>query len=197
MTRPLPVHPTMRHPRTGQPLQALGFTRRGQAIWPVMGAADPPADPPKPPQDEQLGDGGKKALAEERKARQTAERELARYRKAEQDKADAEKTELQKASETAAAAETRATEAEARALRLEVAAAKGLPLAMAKRLQGTTRDELEADADELLAAVPPKTAGDPPARPGPKPDPSQGARGEPKTRPTSLGAAVAAALKKT
>lgn len=36
----LPVHPTMRHPHTGLPLRALGFTKRGQAIWPVMGASE-------------------------------------------------------------------------------------------------------------------------------------------------------------
>lgn len=40
----LPVHPTMRHPRTGEPLRAIGRVR-GRLIWPVMGAED---DPPKP-----------------------------------------------------------------------------------------------------------------------------------------------------
>jgi hypothetical protein len=35
----LPVHPTKRHPRTGEPLQAVGFTRRGQVMWPVLGAS--------------------------------------------------------------------------------------------------------------------------------------------------------------
>lgn len=155
---------------------------------------DAPADPPETSPD--LGDAGKRALTEERKARQLAERELAKYRKAEQDKADAEKSELQKASDALSAAEKRAIEAEARVLRLEVAQAKGLPPALAKRLQGSTREELEADADELLAAVPPK-AGDPPTRPGPKPDPSQGAKGDPApTRPRSLGEAVTQALTK-
>jgi hypothetical protein len=32
----LPIHPTLRHPRTGAPLQALGWGRRGP-IWPVLG----------------------------------------------------------------------------------------------------------------------------------------------------------------
>jgi len=47
-------------------------------------------------------------------------------------------------------AEKRAADAEARALRLEVAAEKGLTLAQAKRLVGSTKEELEADAAELL-----------------------------------------------
>jgi hypothetical protein len=35
----LPVHPHLRHPRTGARLRALGFTRAGLAIWPVLGAS--------------------------------------------------------------------------------------------------------------------------------------------------------------
>lgn len=42
---PLPVHPTRRHPITGQPIQALGFTRNGRAIWPVMGGSQPLGGP--------------------------------------------------------------------------------------------------------------------------------------------------------
>jgi hypothetical protein len=41
----LPVHPTKRHPLTGKPLQALGFTKRGAAIWPVMGGSQPTGEP--------------------------------------------------------------------------------------------------------------------------------------------------------
>lgn len=47
----------------------------------------------------------------------------------------------------------RAKTAEAKVLRYEVAAKKDLPLAWAARLQGETKDELLADADELLAAI--------------------------------------------
>lgn len=43
--------------------------------------------------------------------------------------------------------------AEERALRAEVATAKGLTANQAKRLIGTTREELEADADELLQDI--------------------------------------------
>lgn len=143
-------------------------------------AGDPPAD--LKPDADPLGDAGKKALAAERDARKAAEKELAKYRKAEADKADADKTEAEKR----AAAEQRAVDAEMRATRLEVAHDKGLTPAQAKRLVGTTKEELEADADEILRDFPTT-----PAKPAtPKPDPSQGARGETKTRPTSLGAAV-------
>jgi hypothetical protein len=145
-------------------------------------AGDPPADPKPDDKPDDLGDAGKKALAAERDARKAAEKELAKYRKADQDKADADKTEAEKR----AAAEQRAVDAELRATRLEVAHEKGLTPAQAKRLVGTTREEFAADADEILRDFP--TA---PAKPAaPKPDPSQGARGETKTRPTSLAAAV-------
>ncbi len=39
MNTPLPTHPTALHPLTGQPLTAVGFSRRGP-IWPIMGASD-------------------------------------------------------------------------------------------------------------------------------------------------------------
>lgn len=63
---------------------------------------------------------------------------------------EASKSELQKAADKAAEAEKRAAEAEQRALRMEIAHAKGLTPAQAKRLVGSTKEELETDADELL-----------------------------------------------
>ncbi len=42
---PLPVHPTKRHPITGQPIQAIGFRRNGDAIWPQMGGSQPLGGP--------------------------------------------------------------------------------------------------------------------------------------------------------
>lgn len=65
---------------------------------------------------------------------------------------DADKSEVEKASAAAEAASKRAEEAEARALRLEIAHEKGLTPSQAKRLVGATREELEADADELVEA---------------------------------------------
>jgi hypothetical protein len=173
----------LRHPYSN--LFAIGYLRDGTPVWPVIGGADdPPADPPaeppadssppvdapKPKDDDGLGDAGKKALAAERKRANDAEKELAKFRKAEQDKADADKSETEKR----AAAEKRAEEAELRVLRLEVAQDKGLTAAQAKRLVGATREELEADADDLVATFGAKQ-GD--GKTTPKPDPSQGARG--------------------
>lgn len=76
---------------------------------------------------------------------------------------DRDKTDAEKLAERAAAAEKRAEETEARALRLEVAAEKGLTLRQAKRLSGATRKELEADADELLEDLADKGTGQAPA----------------------------------
>lgn len=61
---------------------------------------------------------------------------------------EANKTEAQKTADRLAAAEKRAAELEAKALRSEVAAAKGVPSAL---LTGSTQEELEAAADALIA----------------------------------------------
>ena len=75
---------------------------------------------------------------------------------------DRDKTEAQKLNERAEAAERRAAEVEGRALRLEIAAEKGLTPAQAKRLVGSTREELEADADELLETFKPAAPAEEP-----------------------------------
>lgn len=83
-------------------------------------------------------------------------------------------------------------------IRLEVAQEKGLTKAQAARLTGTTAEELAADADELLSLFPAPVVVTPPAvdpkAPAPKPDPSQGARGEAPTRSSSLAAAIGAEM---
>lgn len=61
---------------------------------------------------------------------------------------EAQKTEAQKAQERLEAAERRAAELELKATRAEVAAAKGIPTEL---LTGSTREELEASADALIA----------------------------------------------
>lgn len=79
-----------------------------------------------------------------------ANAEAAKFRKQLEAIADKDKTELQRATERAEKAERDAEIAASKALRLEVATSKGLSPALAARLQGASRDELEADADELL-----------------------------------------------
>ncbi|MFP3990658.1 hypothetical protein U9R90_24975 [Streptomyces sp. E11-3] len=124
---------------------------------------EPPASTPTGDQGgSELGDAGKKAIAEEREARRAAEKtrkELeARLKELEPLAAkakqleDSKKSESEKLTEKLTAAEKRAAASEERALRLEVATAKGLTPAQAKRLVGASKEELEADADELLAS---------------------------------------------
>jgi hypothetical protein len=67
---------------------------------------------------------------------------------------DAGRSEVEKLTARAEAAERERAETVARALRLEVAFDKGLTPAQAKRLVGGSREELEADAEEILRDFP-------------------------------------------
>ncbi|MEU1240052.1 hypothetical protein ABZ388_06805 [Micromonospora parva] len=171
------------HPRTG--LTALGLRRNGQPIWPVRGASpDDPGeaeqggegDDPEVP--DGIGDAGKQAIDRMKSERNAARKELREakaklvaFEQAEQEKAEANKSEAERRT----AAEQRAAEADLRATKLEVAFEKGLTPAQAKRLVGSTREELAADADEILRDFPTTPAT--PERRTPRPDPSQGSRG--------------------
>lgn len=127
--------------------------------------ATPPAEPATTPPTGELGDSGIKALQAERDARKKAEDD---FKALQQQIADSQKTAEQKAAEALAAAQAAAGEAAAKALRYEVAAEKGLDLALAARLTGSTKEELEADADALMALIPKApeaTAPVPPAGP--------------------------------
>lgn len=98
---------------------------------------------------------------------------------------DSDKSEAEKANRRVAEAEAKATAAEARALRVEVALDKGLTLSQARRLVGTTREELETDADELVETFGGKKADD--GKPGDgKPDdgkPADDGKPDPRRRP--------------
>lgn len=107
-------------------------------------------------QDESGLAGLKSALAKEREARRKFEAEAkvnADAAKKLQGLEDSNKSETQKLLDRVTAAEAKVVESEHRTLRLEIAVAKGLTPAVAKRLVGTTREELESDADELLATI--------------------------------------------
>ncbi|TXS08240.1 hypothetical protein EAO71_37200 [Streptomyces sp. ms191] len=104
-----------------------------------------------------LGEGGQKALAAERKARAAAEKSASAAQKKLDDMSrrlqafeDRDKTEAQRLAERAQAAEAEAAKASSKLLRYEVASSKKLPPGWAGRLQGSTKEELEADADALL-----------------------------------------------
>jgi len=131
---------------------------------------DPETNPnPKPeaePKDDTSEAEKWKALARKHEAQAKANADAARKLAALE---EAGKTEAQKAADTAAEDKAARVAAEARADRLEVAMAKGLTPGQAKRLQGATRAELEADADDLLESFP---AAEPP-RPPPNGKPTE------------------------
>lgn len=108
----------------------------------------------------ELGDAGKKALDAERREKRAAEKRAADLEARLKEFEDRDKTESTRAIERAEAAEKAAAAAEARALRLEIAAENGLTAAQAKRLVGETREELEADAKELLETFKPASTDD-------------------------------------
>lgn len=126
-----------------------------------------PADEPATGGDGQggtddLGDAGKKALDAERRARREAEQALRDVKAQLKEIEDKDKSELDKLREQVASLTKDRDEAAAKALRHEVAAAKGLSAAQAKRLVGATKEELEADADEILEAFPTQSGSTPP-----------------------------------
>lgn len=93
-----------------------------------------------------------------------------------QEAEEAEKTVAEKLAD----AQRRAQEAELKVLRYEVATAKGLPPKLARFLAGSSREELEEAAVELLEAIKPADTGGSPGtgngrprerlRPGAAPD---------------------------
>ena len=103
--------------------------------------------------------------------------------KAKAAEADTSKSDLQKLTDRVTAAEKRAADAEAKQLRAEVAQAKGLTAAQAKRLTGSSKEELEADADDLLAAFGGK-------KDAPKPEGEGGKDGGEDDKGTDAGSAI-------
>lgn len=127
---------------------------------------------------QQLGDAGKKALQAERDAREQAEKrvkDLEQQLTTARASFETEKQTLQASIDDLTGQLTnesdRAATAERAALKVRIAARKGLPEHLADRLQGDDEAALEADADQFaqLAVGQGKTM--------PKPDPSQGAKG--------------------
>ena len=159
MTTPAPAAPaTETAPTTGTPApQPQGDPANAPTAPEPKGDNDPANAP--------LGPGGIKALQAERDARTKAEQERDALRK---QIADANKTAEEKAAEALKEAQSLAETNAAKALRYEVAAELGVPLAMAARLVGNTREEIAADAVKLKeilagATTPPPTGGAPAA----------------------------------
>lgn len=121
---------------------------------------DPPDPKSDPPAD--LGDAGKKALDAERKARRDAEQKLKALEDQLKELQDKDKSEVERLRDEVESLKAQAQTSSAAALRAEVAMAKGLTPAQAKRLVGDTREDLEADADEILEAFPVQGGATPP-----------------------------------
>lgn len=120
------------------------------------------------PDESKLGEPGKAALAAERKraneaekARKAAEAELQKLR-------DLDKSETERERDARTAAESRAAAAELALLRRDVADEAKLPVEFAARLQGSTREELLADAKALAKLVPAAGTSTPPPPAGDK-----------------------------
>lgn len=122
---------------------------------------DPKPDPAPAPDPDA---GAKKALDAERTARREAERQLKEMQAQLQELTDKDKSEVERLREQVTAVTKERDELSSSSMRSDIAIAKGLTAAQAKRLVGATREELEADADEIIEAFP---AG------GVKPPPSQ------------------------
>lgn len=128
--------------------------------------ADEPATDSGDQSDDTLGDAGKKALDAERKARREAEQRLKDVEAQLKELSDKDKSEVEKLREAVTALTKERDDSAAKVLRFEVASEKGLTPAQAKRLVGVTKEELEADADEILEAFPASSSGatPPPSR---------------------------------
>lgn len=126
--------------------------------------ADTEAEPTKPKPTETVDFWKQKAREQEKRAKDNAE---AAKRLTELE--EAQKTEAQRLTERADAEFARAQAAEAKLLRYEVAAEVGVPAKALKLLTGTSREEIEASAKDVLELI--GDAGKPRA---PKPDPNQG-----------------------
>lgn len=122
------------------------------------------------PETQELGDGGKKAIQAERDARKAAEKLTAELSAKLKQFEDANLSELERTKKAAeeSAAELAALRAEN--VRSRVALDKGVPADLVEFLTGDTEGDIAAKADLLMARL---------NAPGtPKPDPSQGAKGD-------------------
>lgn len=156
----------------------------------------PNTNAPTPAAEENLNEGGVKALRAERDARKAADarvKDLEAKIAALSVSLDETKTAGSVAAEQAAA---QVAELQTRLARAEVIHTMHVPDALADFLQGSNTEELTASAEKLLAAIPaPAPASD--AAPAPlamRPDPSQGGTPEPASATDALTAMLIEAV---
>lgn len=125
------------------------------------------------PDDEPLGEAGKKALQREREARKAAEKARTEAEAKVREFEDRDKSELQRANERAAELEEQATKAQAEALRYRIATKHRISDDDAETfLTATDEDTLTRQAERLV-----ELRGEQNGSRTPRPDPSQGSRG--------------------
>lgn len=96
----------------------------------------------------------------EKQSKQDA-KELARLREAEAKRQESEMTELQRVQKQAADLQAERDKLALDLIRRDVISETGLPPLLADRLKGTTKDEMLADAQELLKVLPQQTTAQP------------------------------------
>jgi broad specificity phosphatase PhoE len=119
---------------------------------------------------QELGDGGKKALQAERDARKQAEKTNAELAARLKEFEDSKLSDLERAQKEAAENAAELARLRTENVRSKVAIDKGVTADLIEFLTGDTEGDIAAKADLLLARL--NTPGTP------KPDPSQGAKGE-------------------
>ena len=122
-----------------------------ESVSDVAEQAPPAEQETSAPQGTEVPDEVKRALKKANKEAETLRLKLKEYE-------DRDKTDLQRLQEERDALKSERDLLHLETLRREVADEKGLTPAQARRLVGTTREELEADADDVLAAFPIKSA---------------------------------------
>lgn len=127
---------------------------------------DPPKEPASTTDDETLGEGGKKALAAERAARVAAEKELKKFKDDADKRAKDELSEVDRLKLENTETSTQLTATQQELAKYKIGVEMKIDPALIKRLQGTTEDEIRADAAELVKLQPGTKV--------PKADPSQG-----------------------
>lgn len=141
---------------TAQAGQDTGADQNGQQD---TGKSPEPAKSKSSSDEDKLGDGGRRALQEERKARRDAEKNLTALQARLQEFEDRDKTDLQKAIERAEAAEQGASSMRVANTRLMAAATHNIPADLIDLLGNGTDEEIDARAallaEKLAAAVPP------------------------------------------
>lgn len=98
-------------------------------------------------------DAVKKALQAERDAAKAARDQLREVQARLKEFEDRDKSDLQRLTEERDTLKTELGKLESKTMRLDVATRKNLPAELVPRLQGSTIEELERDADQLLSLV--------------------------------------------